>query len=839
MRISLNEIKKLVPKAAEVSPDELVKLIGSRLVEVEEKINWSEKYQGAYIVKVASCEAIPETHLHLCQIETKDGLVQVVCGAPNVRAGMFAVWLAPGAIVPQTFGEENFKLDVRKLRGFESHGMLAGLDELALGDDHSGIVEIDPHQKYPDGSREIQPGDSFAEVFDLNDIILDIENKSLTHRPDTFGLIGFAREVAGILGEKFDEENAKTVTRLGGATVEQQGAKVWEDDIAESSATKSISIEIKDQNLCPRYSCAVLEMKDALSDDRFLTPMDVFLAKAGMHGISKIVDITNYLMLMTGQPLHAFDYDKFVKTGGKDKPAIIVRAAKEGEELQLLDGKTIKCNENDILITSNDVPVALAGAMGGKNTEIDESTTRVILESATFSLYHLRKTQMAHGIFSEAITRFTKGQPAEQTASVLKTACEMLSGDVTEIADEYPEPVRPSVVDTSIRAINSLLGTNYDLPTVKNTLENVGLKVEVARDDSPAISIRVTAPLWRTDLHIEEDIIEEVGRLLGYDNIPIDYPVRPFIGAKEDAMLELKSKLRNILSDKLDSHELLTYSFVSKKLQSDVGEDPHDSYEIVNSISPELQCFRQSIIPSLLEKMRDNLKSGYRDFSVYEINQVTKKSYKLDDDKVPVLYTHLAFVTTGDYYTMKANLVALLSELGFRDLAFHQYDGHFPYFESVRSATIQTPHVCCGEVKSSILKRFKINQPIAAYEINLDGLIKELPEAVVKMPALSRFPSVERDITFKVNTDVAFAKIEDAIAKSFAAYGNGSPAVGELITNIAPVSIYKAEEGATTRNISFHLEFGSMKKTLENTEISDIMEEVEKNVKKEVGAEIV
>lgn len=829
MKISLNEIKKLVPKAAEKSPDELIKLIGSRLVEVEEKIDWSEKYQGAYIVKVVSCEAIPETHLHLCQIETKDGLVQVVCGAPNVRAGMFAVWLAPGAIVPQTFGEENFKLDVRKLRGFESNGMLAGLDELALGDDHSGIVEIDPHQKLPDGSREIQPGDSFAEVFDLNDTILDIENKSLTHRPDTFGLIGFAREVAGIIGVKFDEDNARG---------EEYNA-VESQALEPEKSTKLISITIRDHNLCPRYSCAVLEMKDALSDDRYLTSMDVFLAKADMHGISKIVDVTNYLMLMTGQPLHAFDYDKFVKVGGSSKPEIIVRAAETGEELQLLDGKTIKCSENDILITSGNVPVALAGAMGGKNTEIDESTTRVILESATFSLYHLRKTQMAHGIFSEAITRFTKGQPAAQTVSVLSAACKMLGGDVIVIADEYEEPAKPAVVDTSIRAINSLLGTSYDLPTVKTTLENVGLKVEVARDDNPAINIRVTAPLWRTDLHIEEDIIEEVGRLLGYDNIPIDYPKRPFIGAKEDAMLELKSRLRSILSDKLNSHELLTYSFVSKKLQEDVGEDPRDSYEIVNSISPELQCFRQSIIPSLLEKMRDNLKSGYRDFSVYEINQVTKKSYKLDDDKVPVLYTHLAFVTTGDYYTMKANLVALLSVLGFGNLDFHQYDGHFPYLEPVRSATVQTPHICCGEIKSSVLKRFKINQPISAYEISLDGLIKELPEAAVRMPALSKFPSVERDITLKVNTDVAFAKIENTIAKSFAAYGNDNSTIGELITNIAPVSIYKAEEGATTRNVSFHLEFGSMKKTLENAEISAIMEAVENNVKKEVGAEIV
>ena len=200
MKISLNEIKKLVPKAAEVETDELVKLIGSRLVEVEGTSDWSAKYNNIYIVKVVACEKVPNTHLSVCQTDDgKDG-VQVVCGAPNVREGMFAVWIAPGAIVPQTFGtDDEFEISSRKLQGHESNGMLAGLDELDLGDDHSGIVEIDPEMP------GVKSGASFAEVFELNDVILDIENKSLTHRPDTFGLIGFAREVSGILGEKFNE----------------------------------------------------------------------------------------------------------------------------------------------------------------------------------------------------------------------------------------------------------------------------------------------------------------------------------------------------------------------------------------------------------------------------------------------------------------------------------------------------------------------------------------------------------------------------------------------------------------------------------------------------------
>ena len=858
MRVSLNEIKKLVPEAGKIKTDELVKLIGSRLVEVEETIDLAPKYAGIYIVKVVECEAIPETHLHLCRVDAgsaaghvkrgDDGLVQVVCGAPNVKAGMLAVWIAPGSIVPQTYGEEDFKLDVRKLRGHESNGMLAAVDELDLGEDHEGIAVINPAQKNPVTGDVVQPGDSFGDAFDLNDVILDIENKSLTHRPDTFGLIGFAREVAGILGVKFAEKttdgnsNANRSALLASLAPVVTGLTRKDAPVVARCISAPISIEIADTNLCQRYSCAILEFDDSLKEEKYFSKMDVFLAKAGMRDISRIVDITNYLMLMTGQPLHAFDYDKFVKVGGGDNPQITIRAAKDGERLQLLDGKTIECDDNDILITSNNVPVALAGAMGGASTEIDASTKNIIIESATFSLYHLRKTQMKHGIFSEAITRFTKGQPASQTLPVLEAACEMLVPEPKEtndkvlgIADEYPAPAEPNVVKITTEEINNLLGAKYNTDLVVKTLENVGFVVEKSNTDDVLV---ITAPLWRTDIHIKEDIIEEVGRLLGYDNISLDYPLHPFACTETDPMLELKSRIRNILSDRLSAHEILTYSFVSKKLQETVGEDVKDAYEIVNSISPELQCFRQSLIPSILEKTRDNIKAGYKDFALYEINQVSKKSYGRDEDGVPKLYTHLAFVTLGDYYQMKSNLIALLEELGFDgvELVFREYDGHFPYLEQKHSATIDTPHICCGEVKQSVLKRLKIDQPVSAYEIVLDHLLADLPTTTAHIAKISKYPSVERDITAKVAAKYNFSQVEQAILSAL-------KDVNDLTYEVEPVSIYQsdAEKKAdnSSRNISFRIKFSNMKKTLTNAEISDIMERVIKSVKAAVGAEII
>ena len=810
MLISLNEIKKYVEIPSTVSNQELVELIGSRLVEIEEVIDLAPKYKGAYIAKVVKCDPIEGTHLNLCQIdagavtaEFSDGeTVQVVCGAPNVHSGMLAVWLTPGAIVPSTYGHENFRLGKRKLQGYESNGMLAGADELDFDNEHKAIAEIDP--------KIARPGDSLADIFALDDLILDVENKSLTHRPDCFGLIGFAREIAGILGIKFNEP----------AVFENLEAKL-------PPSTLDLQVKIEGDDLCPRYSCAVFDLTRH-EPSKYLTREAVFLAKAGMRAIDPMVDLTNIIMLETGQPLHAFDYDKLFTVGGAKTPTIVVRAAKDGESLQLLDGKTIACTPDDILITSNNVPVALAGAMGGKNTEIDVSTTRVVLESATFSLYHLRKTQMAHGIFSEAITRFTKGQPAAMTLPVLSETIQRLGVEPLTMVDEYPGKVKSNTIKLTDSQINSLLGTGYDVETISQTLENVGFEVEEAGD-----VLAVTSPLWRTDIHIAEDIIEEVGRLLGFDNIPLALPKKPFSGTESSPLWQLKQELRGILSDRLAMHELLTYSFISRDLLEKVGQDPDDSYEIVNSISPELQCFRQQIIPSLLDKVRENIKSGHKDFTLYEINQVSLKSSGLTDEGTPVLKNHLGIVSLNDFYELKARILALFKSLKlnieYRAIT-SETANHDPYLEPKRSAEIlvgDTKIGAFGEIKAAVLRRFKLEPVISACEINLDK-IAQLPRDRATDFKISRFPFVERDLTLKVSTVAQFGRFDQAILAMLSAEN--------LIAEVAPVSVYQADPA--TKNISFHLRFSSPERTLDQDQISAIMEKVTVAVT-QLGAEIV
>ena len=809
MLISLNWLKKYVE--IPVTDDELVRLIGARLVEVEGVIDESTKYNNIYVVRVENAEKIPDTHLTLCQIN--DGgaeLVQVVCGAPNVREGMLAAWIKPGAIVPASVHEDApFVIGKRKMLGkYDSNGMLAGADELDFGDDHSGIVEIDPNMA--------KPGDLLADIFDLNDKILEIENKSLTHRPDCFGLIGFAREVAGILGQKFelDAESEFSILDPVRSRPSSRGSlsSNLQQQIRDTVSNTKIQIQIQDQNICKRYSAVVLEKHGEIKK-KYLTLQDTILAKSGMKPISPIVDATNYLMLLTGQPLHAFDYDKFVAVGGGKNPEIVVRLAKAGEKLTLLDEKQVELNENDIVICSGKVPVALAGAMGGKSTMIDENTKNIILESATFSLYNLRKTQMAHGIFSEAITRFTKGQPAYQTLMVAEACAKMLEDgfEISVVTDEYPTPAIENVVKITTEEINGLLGTDYDDELIVKTLENVGFVISVSSGN-----LEITAPLWRTDIHIKEDIIEEVGRLLGYDNIE---PVLPLHGtAGKNNMLKFKTELRDILSN-FGANEVLTYSFVSGKLLEKANLEPKNSYKIVNSISPELQYIRQSIVPSLLDKAYMNQKIPFDKFALFEMNKVFQKEWGMNEENVPVEKNKLGLVLAERknngtaYYKAKKFADELFVKLNIivKYVPLKQNTPEARPYEPKRSAEIRLASDesvvlgIIGEFKNSVRHNFKLAEFLAGFEIDLDEVL-QYKNDTKKITIQTEKDTRDLTITTTKTYGEIVAKVEKSLAEA------------EITAKITPISIYQPDEN---KHISLHLQF--------NQKIDDkLMAELEK-----------
>jgi len=814
MIISVNWLKKFVDINSSI--DELATLIGARLVEIESVENIGEKYKDVIVAKVIECAPLEGSdHLNVAKIDDggvvrgierdENGLVQVVCGAPNVRAGILVAWLPPQSIVPETFSSDApFVLSTKPLRGVMSNGMLASARELDLYDDHDGILEVD---------KNAEPGASFAALYELDDYLLDIENKSLTHRPDTFGVIGFAREIAGIQGLPFT--TPEWLTQL-------------EPGIDSTSELAAPNVVIEDEGLSARFMAVVLSgVNEAASSP---IQLQTYLARSGVRPVNAAVDVTNYLMLLTGQPAHTYDYDKLKALAGDDV-TIRVRSAREGEKLTLLDGKEISLDSSDIVIAAGDTAVGLAGIMGGQSTAVDASTKIVLLEVATFDLYRMRSSQMRHGIFSEAVTRFTKGIPAPLAAPVLAEATTLLrqyagAQVASQVAEAYPGKASPTIVTVNESRINDVLGTAFAAEDITELLNNVGFSVTF-----DGLEAQVTVPYWRQDIHIAEDVIEEIGRLYGYDTINQSVPRRDFEAVEPSHFDVLRTQLKQRLV-RAGANEVLTYSFVHGDLLKKAGQTPSNAYRIVNSISPDLQYYRQSLTPSLLSHIFANVKAGYSSFALFEANKVHRKSDGVTSEDVPIEKDSIALVIAdakasgAAYYDAKNMLEYVVAtsgrELQYAALSEDTADPLYAPFEPKRSAVVvdKTTGVILGvvgELKKSVQKAFKLPEYTAAFEIDPRALLESSLGGVSNYQPLSRFPGVERDICFQVASSVPYAHVSEAAHSVLSTSG--------LITTIEPLDIYQAE-ASETKNITIRIRYTSYEKTMTNEDAAAVLADV-------------
>ena len=798
--------------------DELATLIGARLVEIEGVEHIGAKYKDVVVAKVVTCEPIEGTdHLNVTKLDDggvaknierdENGYVQVVCGAPNVRAGILVAWLPPESTVPETYNDdEPFVLSVRPLRGVNSNGMLASAKELDLFDDHTGILVVD---------KDCAPGSKFAEVYELDDYLLDIENKSLTHRPDAFGVIGFAREIAGIQGKPF--------------TTPQ-----WLNDIVPrfnvEGSLETPRINIEDPALSDRFTAIVLSGVNEAAQSP--VQMQTYLARSGVRPINASVDVSNYLMLLTGQPSHTYDYDKLKALAGDDF-TVRVRSAYEGETLTLLDGKEITLNTADIVVAAGSVAVGLAGAMGGLNTTVDENTKNVLVEVATFDLYHLRSTQMRHGIFSEAITRFTKGVSAPLAAPVLAEAVHELAEYTgatisSDMVQDYPGMREQNIVKVSEQHINGVLGTQFSAADIVELLQNVGFVVSFEE-----LEATVVVPFWRQDIHIAEDIIEEVGRLAGFDTINVTLPRRDFIATRPNSFDQLRATVRSSLV-RAGANEVLSYSFVHGDILKKVGQSSENAYRITNSISPDLQYYRQSLTPSLLNMVHPNRKAGYEEFAIFECNKVHLKAAGLTEENVPVEFDSIALVIArakkkGDaFYDAKTYLEFVTDTLGItlKYVSLDHEDASTAAYEPARSAAVfiagtDTYLGVVGEYKKSVQKAFKLPEFTAGFEIDPRVLHDAASEVGVQYKALSRYPGSERDITFQTDAEIAFSTIVSEAQYVLAESG--------LLTTVSPLGFYQPE-GSDQKNSTIRIKLVSYNKTLTNEEVTAVIETVTKRV---------
>ena len=846
MKVSLNIVKSLVN--FELPPvDELVARVNAQLGSVEKVIDLGAQYKDARIVHVVQCGPHPNAdRLHVCLIDDggavaniprdDKGYVQVVCGAPNVHADMWAVWLPPNSTVPASFADaEPFVLGARKLRGVLSQGMLAAADELAIGTDHDGIVEISGRDM-PKGAV-LRAGDSFAQVFGLDDVVLDIENKMFTHRPDCFGQLGVAREISGIFGQAFTSPDWYRVAQK----------------FADGSGLKlDVYNDIPD--LVPRFMAVAVKNVAVQPSPLWLQCQ---LVAMGGKPINNIVDATNYIMLMTAQPTHAYDYDKLC--GGK----LGARMAREGETIALLNGKTYTLGTDDIVIADGERAVALGGIMGGADTEVSSDTNNVVLECASFDMYAVRKTAMRHGVFTDALSRFNKGQSPLQNAPVLKRLMGMIGGeqasevhDKKQFSDEFDEyfagKYTPANIDINSSFINQRLGLQLTDSDIYTLLNNVEVHNHGPEDELGYMCIQV--PFWRTDIELKEDVVEEVGRLYDFGKLPRELPQRSTKPAPKNPRRELKRQIREQLS-RAGANEALTYSFVHEHILKRAEQHADQAYKLSNALSPDLQYYRLSVLPSLLDKVHANIKAGHDEFCLFEIGKGHDVRLPHSEDGLPSEQTFVDAVyaakkarASAPYYQVQRMAVRLLSSLGAqfelapmatenddgKELSGVEFEVAAP-FDRQRSAWI----LCgkerlgiVGEFKQAVRRNFKLPEYAAGFSINFDRLLAQPRDEQAYRP-LSRFPSTSRDVSLRAPRDVSYAELYHVVQAAV------DESAGDITVTIEPRAIFQPANDRSIKTTTFRLRMTHYERTLTDADAKPIVDRVATMALAKLGAECV
>jgi phenylalanyl-tRNA synthetase beta chain len=852
MKVSLNTLRFLnqhYGSAGDPAPngvDDVVQKIGAQLGAVEEVINFGDRFKDVLIVRIVSCEDHPNAdRLHVCMVDdggkaegverNENGHVQVVCGAPNVREGLLVAWLPPGATVPSTYDADPFVLEARALRGVVSNGMLASPKELTIGDKHDGILEI-----ITDSDEEIAPGTRFADAYHLDgDVIVDMENKMFTHRPDCFGFLGIARELEGIQHRAYKSpEWYRPNPEFPGVEAEE------------------LTLELRNEipEVVPRF--VGVTMRDVEIHDSPVW-MQLDLIKSGIRPINNIVDYTNFFMLLTGQPIHIYDYDKVKALSDADHAVMVIRYPKEGETITLLNGKTIEPRSEAMMVATDRQLICVGGSMGGADTEVDENTRNIIVEAANWDMFSIRKTSMAHGIFTDAVTRFNKGQSPLQNLAVVarivdeirrfaggKVASALI--DDNHLPDEVNE--RRSLyapVAVAKDFINTRLGFDLSADEMATLLRNVEFDVAVHDDN-----LTVKAPFWRTDIAIPEDVVEEVGRLYGFDHLPLELPRRDLTPVPRDPMLELKAKLRTVLAQ-AGANELLTYSFVHGNLLEKASQNPEQAYRISNALSPDLQYYRLSLTPSLLDRVHPNIKAGYDEFVLFEINKTHSKEHVSEENGLPIELERLALVVAaGDkraqaksgaaYYSARAYLDFLAGRFGLKleylpltDEINQAVGRPFDHKRAALAVVAGTDIVLgvVGEYRASVRRNFKLPAYAAGFELTIHHIVDAMAysQSYAQLP---RYPKVEQDLSLRVPGTVRYQQLAQLVEEQLS---KESPE--QTLYTVKPLDIYESAEDNEHRNIAFRISIASYERTLTAEEVNGLLDKVAAAAAESFGAE--
>jgi phenylalanyl-tRNA synthetase beta chain len=817
MKVTLNWLKKYVD--FNWSPGELADRLTMLGLEVEAAERFSGEFEGIVVAQVLTRDKHPNADkLSVCRVSDGRGERQIVCGAQNFAAGDKVPLILPGASLPARPGERPFAIKVGKIRGVESQGMMCSAQELGLGDNAAGLMVLGP---------EAQVGQRLAEHLGRSggDVVYDLE--VTPNRPDLNSVLGIAREIAAVTG------NPLRVPAAGGASA------------GSGAAAELVAVRLEDPDLCPRYTARVVRgVRVGPSPDWLRAALE----RVGLRSINNVVDVTNYVMLEVGQPLHAFDY-RLVAAGGDGRPTIVVRRACEGERFVTLDGREHTLDGEMLLIADRARGIALAGVMGGANSEINAGTTDVLIESAYFKPANIRRTAKALGIRTDASYRFERGADPGGTDWASQRCADLIvetaGGELAAgVVDAYPDPVVPRQITLRHAKANALLGLDLRPEEIEYYLGQLGLKV-VGRKPHPVGAaaeapepVTFQIPTFRVDLKREADLIEEVCRLHGVERIPAT-PPRGALGANAyDAVQDALAEARRILAG-LGLNETQGQTLVGEAAARLALAPGAALVSLANPLSADMTVLRPSLLPGLLDALRHNLSHQNLDVALFEMGRVflpgadwpaeqRRVAIALTGQRDPGFWTGEGRGARFDLYDLKGVVEDFLEAYGVRGVVYAKRESGTSLFleSAVISLGGKVPLGELGQVLPPLARQYDLRDLVWLAELDLDQVLarRNVARACKPLPA---FPSVRRDVAIVVGEAVTHEAVLGVVKRARAA-------------NLESVELFDVFRGrhipAGQKSMAYALTYRCADRTLVDAEVNAAHEQVVGRLKQELSA---
>ncbi len=770
MFLSMNWISDFVDFEG-IDKLELIHRFSLSTAEVENEIFFKgSDISGIVVAEIMEVADHPESKkLHLLKVDAGDGqLTDVVCGAPNVRVGMKTAFAKVGAKI----GE--IDIAPRALAGYTSYGMCCSEKEVGISDDNSGIMDL---------PCELANGTDIKDVYEIEDIVFEVDNKSLTNRPDLWGHYGIAREFAALCGRPLKPL----------ATV----------DLSQYNSLPQLDMKIEDK-LCQRYSCLQVEN---ITKNVSPVNMRIRLFYCGMRGINLLADLTNYLMLEMGQPMHAFDSRKVEKLRIKrfDNPFTFTT----------LDGIERDIDENTLMICNGDTPVAIAGIMGGLESEIVDDTTKLTLESATFNAVSIRKSTVRLSHRTDASMRYEKCLDPEMTVPAIARFVKLLQdidGGVqvtSSLTDEYAEKYDDVTLSFDKKFVDRYTGIEIDNDTIVKTLTSLGFGVKLENDE-----FTVDVPSWRAtkDVTIKADIIEEITRIYGYDNFDVHTTETPVYPVRPDDEKTTEDKLKDILVKRFSLHEAHSYVWMYHDECKALGIEIEDNIKLVNATNPNIETIRKSIIPTQLCQVKVN--TNYApDFGIFEVGRVVDglREDGLCNEKKKLALTLFSKTKTAEqlYFELRDILATTIGDIKHCELSYEAMQAAHSYQHPKNLNKIFCKGTEIGEIgmiHPVVSKKIDKKALFAYAELDVK-VLSDIEADAIKYEEPSKFPGIDIDISF--------------ISEKFAPIGEAIKAAEcSLIKGVDVVDTYRDENG---KSITVRIYFAHPEKTLTKDEVMDVV----------------